>query len=208
MQDLTIVSFGNTGRVGSGFVAAALEHSRTSRLYLVNRREVEPVPDPRVVHMTMTDFADGYAAAFSEVSERIDLVHWALGGPPSLGQLRNGAALYRQLHVTFPTRAAHYFAERNPDVVVHYASGAMVGEGRSPVFLHEKAVAERSIAAEARALSYRPRVVIPVGKPKPLPDRFAIESERYGRFVLDRHFDLCEGRIEPATAFEHNQMVG
>ena len=207
MQDLTIVSFGNTGRVGSGFVAAALEHPRLSRLYLVNRRAVEPLSDSRAVHITMTDFANGYDAAFSSVSGSIDLVHWALGGPPSASQLRNGAALYRQLHVTFPSQAAQYFSARNRDVVFHYASGAMVGEGRWPVFLHEKAVAERLIAEKVRSLSYRPRVVIPVGRPKLLPDITAIESRRLGRFVLDRHFDLFEGRIQPGTAFEHHQMV-
>ena len=206
MQDLNIVSFGNTGTVGRGFVAAALADARTSRLHLVNRRNVELVADPRVVHLQMTDFADGYEAAFAEVG-RIDLVHWALGGPPSFDQLRNGAKLYRQLHVDFPSRAAEYFAEKNPNVVFHYASGAMVGEGRWPVFLHEKARAERSIAERARSISYRPRVVVPVGKRNRLPDFMAIESKRYGQFALESHFRVSSEELAPGIAFEHNEMV-
>jgi hypothetical protein len=207
MTDMNIVSFGNTGCVGRGFVAAALEDPRTSRLFLVNRREVAPSADPRVVHLTMTDFARGYDAAFSDVADRIDLVHWSLGGPPSFEQLRDGAKLYHQLHVAFPSHAAEYFAARNPDVVFHYASGAMVGEGKWPIFLHKKALAERLISERVRSISYRPRVVVPAGKQKRLPDFMAIESKRYGQFTIEAHGQLVTGAIQPGATFEHREMV-
>ncbi len=205
---LSIVSFGNTGRVGTGFLSAALDDERVERIYLVNRREVAELGDPRVVYLTMTNFESGYEAVFADLDTRIDLVHWSLGGPPSLTRLRGQGSLYHDLHVAFPTIAAEFFARKNREVVFHYASGAMVGEGKWPDFRHEKAVAERLVAEKCAALSYRPRLVLPVGKRNWLPSFMAIPSQTYGAFVLDAHFRLREGTVEPGTAFEHGQMVG
>ena len=119
---LYIASFGNTGTVGNAFVQSALANASVEKIYLVNRRVLpEKIDeDPRIVHILMTDFENGYADAFDNIKPTINMVHWALGSPPTPGYalLCMGSDQYHNAHVKYPTKAAEYFNSKNSDIIL------------------------------------------------------------------------------------------
>ena len=159
---MRILLAGATGLVGQGVLRECLRAADVTHVTVLARHpggQSDPkLPDPKLEHLVVADFAD-----LSAVEDRLrpfDACLYCAGAPP----IGTAEAEYRHVTLELTTHVAQTLARLNPGITFVYISGAYANPDSHVMVLRVKGETERALAGlPIRTVMLRPGGIQPVG---------------------------------------------